>query len=153
MADNTGLLAQSTSLLRVQCNRGFVNFLHSNSRIALICSVVLQENNISPASFVFNFSTSSCLHSSPALLFFCNLRLGAVMLCHPLFKKCAICMALLLFSMSYPQLPKLLQKLNYRGDFLCSWNDFRFLNLCTSVEDYFITCQFRCQQSFGNETP
>lgn len=153
MADNTGLLAQSTSFLRVQCNRGFVNLLHSNSCVALICSVVLQESNISSTIFVFNFSTSSCVHSSPTLLFFCNLRLGAVMLCHPLFKTCVICMALLLFSISYPQLPKLVQKLNCGGDFLCSWNDFHFPNFCTPVEDYFITCQFRCQQSFGKETP
>lgn len=34
------------------------------------------------------------------------------MLCHPLLEKHVICMALLLFSMNYPQLPKLIQKLN-----------------------------------------
>lgn len=37
------------------------------------------------------------------------------MLCHPVVKKCVICMALLLFSMNYLQLPKLVQKLNWRG--------------------------------------
>lgn len=30
---------------------------------------------------------------------------------------------------------------------------FHFLNLCTHVGNYFITCQFRCQQSFGKESP
>lgn len=118
VADDTELLAQSTGVsldsFKVWYNLGFVSLLHSDSCVALNGSGVLEENNISSAIFVFNFSTS-CLHSSPALLFFCNLRLGALMLCHSLVKKCVICMALLLFSMNYPQLPKLVQKLNCRG--------------------------------------
>lgn len=85
--------------------------IHVWHLMGLRCS---KKNNISSAIFVFNFSTS-CLHSSATLLFFCNLRLATVVLCHPPVRNCVVCVALLLFFMNYPQLPKLVRKLNCEG--------------------------------------